>query len=232
MCEMKRDTFIMYRSLHDAAKRLSKEDRADFYDAVFSYALDGIECTNDGIAGGMFILVKPVLESNRKNWANGSKPKKAPIENEAKDNTKISEIEAKGKRNISKAEAEEEEPLGSLLRIKDKDLDNDKEIKGGKPQLSNIETLAINESKFKKEVLAFTDFDNQTLLDFFSYWSEPNKSNTKMLWEMKPTFDIKRRLGTWAKNNYNGERNKQISGAIQKGSRPTAEEYHAKPDFN
>lgn len=32
---------------------------------------------------------------------------------------------------------------------------------------------------------------------FFSYWTEPNKSGTKVKWEMQSTFDVKRRLYTW-----------------------------------
>jgi len=32
---------------------------------------------------------------------------------------------------------------------------------------------------------------------FVSYWTEPNKSGTKQLWETKSTFEINRRLNTW-----------------------------------
>lgn len=32
---------------------------------------------------------------------------------------------------------------------------------------------------------------------FFVYWSEPNKSRTKMKWEMQKTWDLPRRLNTW-----------------------------------
>lgn len=32
---------------------------------------------------------------------------------------------------------------------------------------------------------------------FYLYWTEPNKSGTKQLWETKPTFEVKRRLYTW-----------------------------------
>ena len=32
---------------------------------------------------------------------------------------------------------------------------------------------------------------------FTAYWTEPNGSGTKQLWQMKPTFEVKRRLYTW-----------------------------------
>lgn len=36
---------------------------------------------------------------------------------------------------------------------------------------------------------------------FFLYWTEPNKSRTKLRWELQPTWDTKRRLGTWFRNS-------------------------------
>lgn len=32
---------------------------------------------------------------------------------------------------------------------------------------------------------------------FHSYWTEPNKSKTRLRWEMEKTWDTKRRLSTW-----------------------------------
>lgn len=32
---------------------------------------------------------------------------------------------------------------------------------------------------------------------FISYWTEPNKSGTKVRWQLESTFDIQRRLYTW-----------------------------------
>lgn len=32
---------------------------------------------------------------------------------------------------------------------------------------------------------------------FIAYWTEPNKSGTKVKWELERTFDVKRRLITW-----------------------------------
>jgi len=44
---------------------------------------------------------------------------------------------------------------------------------------------------------------------FYSYWTEPNKSNTKFRMETEKTWDISRRLATWAQNDkgFNGSSN-------------------------
>lgn len=41
------------------------------------------------------------------------------------------------------------------------------------------------------------------LNDFYKYWTEPNKSKTKFRQELEKTWDLSRRLETWAKNDKN-----------------------------
>lgn len=40
-------------------------------------------------------------------------------------------------------------------------------------------------------------FVSQELKKFIAYWTEPNKSGTKVRWQAERFFDIKRRLATW-----------------------------------
>jgi len=37
----------------------------------------------------------------------------------------------------------------------------------------------------------------QEIKRFILYWTEPNKSGTKVRWQMQKTFDVRRRLATW-----------------------------------
>ena len=39
------------------------------------------------------------------------------------------------------------------------------------------------------------------LKEFASYWTEPNKSKTKIRWELERTWDTERRLNTWLNNS-------------------------------
>jgi hypothetical protein len=41
------------------------------------------------------------------------------------------------------------------------------------------------------------------LNDFYKYWTEPNSSGTKFRRELEKTWDLERRLATWAKNDKN-----------------------------
>ena len=89
-----RDSFIFYRSFFIATKCLKNEEKAQLFDAICSYALDGEINDLDGVAFGMFQLIKPQLDANRKRFENGCVKKQ-----------KISKTEAKPKQKISKTEA-------------------------------------------------------------------------------------------------------------------------------
>lgn len=58
--------------------------------------------------------------------------------------------------------------------------------------------------KFAHSLKEFTDiYGREMIKEFYGYWTEPNKSNTKFKQEMQKTWDLKRRLETWANNQKN-----------------------------
>lgn len=90
-------------------------------------------------------------------------------------------------------------------------------VKESKGNINKEEELKARSLVFKNQVL---EFQNKfpaipTLKEFFEYWSEPNKSKTKMRFELQQTWDISRRLNTWVnrENNFtkkNGSKTNQI----------------------
>lgn len=61
------------------------------------------------------------------------------------------------------------------------------------------ELLNKREEKFKKEVYEFKEKYPELMLNkFIDYWTEKNKSKTKMHFELEKTFEISKRLATWA----------------------------------
>lgn len=64
----------------------------------------------------------------------------------------------------------------------------------------NINTIKNRELIFKNKTIK--EFEIKYSLDlineFLDYWTEPNKSGTKMRWELEKTWDTARRLKTWA----------------------------------
>jgi hypothetical protein len=81
-----RDSFLIYRSFIEAGAEIkSKNDRLMFYEAIFNYALENIHPNLKGPAKGLFMLVKPQLDANRKKFENGNKSKQKEGNSEAND---------------------------------------------------------------------------------------------------------------------------------------------------
>ena len=69
-------------------------------------------------------------------------------------------------------------------------------------QINNKANLEIRTLAFKETLIPFKQkYSIDMLKDFFGYWTEPNKSNTKLKFELQQTWSISRRLETWAKND-------------------------------
>ncbi len=75
---------------------------------------------------------------------------------------------------------------------------------------SKVKESIVNKSKVKdikergkdfyKQLTPYINkYDEFMIQDFFRYWSEPNKENTKMKYEMEKTWSSGGRLATWKK---------------------------------
>ena len=112
-------------------------------------------------------------KTNSINGGKGGRPKKNPIETETKPKQNPNESQT-----ISETKGIRED------KIK---LDNNK---------TSLETRTLS---FKEKLVPFKNkYEMDLLKNFFQYWTEPNLSKTKMLFELQKTFDIERRLSTWA----------------------------------
>lgn len=66
------------------------------------------------------------------------------------------------------------------------------------------------------------DYPPEMIRAFFDYWSEPNKSGTRMRYEMEKTWETSRRLCTWARrtNSYgnNSRQDNQEQQSLREGA--------------
>ena len=66
-------------------------------------------------------------------------------------------------------------------------------------KVNNIEERKL---KFADTLKPFVSIYGKDLIrDFYNYWTEPNASNTKYKKELQKTWDTKRRLENWVKND-------------------------------
>ncbi len=69
------------------------------------------------------------------------------------------------------------------------------------------------EREFRNKVNLLISFPYDIRQDFIQYWTEPNRSGTKMRFELERTWDLSRRLHRWANTHF---ANKTIQNSSQK----------------
>ena len=66
------------------------------------------------------------------------------------------------------------------------------------------EDLKIREEKFYKECAEYVgQYPKDMIREFYDYWTEQNKSGTKMRFELQNTWALNLRIAKWANNNFN-----------------------------
>lgn len=74
------------------------------------------------------------------------------------------------------------------------------QVKGGKMK-EKQDALLIRNKIFSDSLTPFLPtYGKELIRAFFNHWSEPNKSRTKMKFELEETWDVGRRLVTWEAN--------------------------------
>ena len=99
--------------------------------------------------------------------------------------------------------------LNNLLVKNSTTINKNKEIR-----ITN-NTISNRRNDFVFEVLTF-DYDEVLLNGFIDYWTEPNKSNTKMKFELNKTWQTELRLKTWATNQKKWDKPKSNPKSMSK----------------
>ncbi len=78
------------------------------------------------------------------------------------------------------------------------DIDKEKKNILLKKREEAVASALVRKKQFYNSLIPFLDkYPKEMLKAFYDYWSEMNKTQTKMLFEFKPTFEISKRLATW-----------------------------------
>ena len=74
--------------------------------------------------------------------------------------------------------------------------------------------LIRRQKEFYDSLIPFLDqYGKDLLRAFYNYWSQPNKSGTKMNYELQKTWDLRKRLQMWRSN----ERHQKQASSTEKG---------------
>ena len=179
-----RKAINFFRSYYDVAMELNDKDRLAFYDALLNKQFENVEPELNGMAKFAYLSQKHSIDTQIKGYFDKTKdekfnPNQAPSVGGSQGGSQAPSVQEKEK------EKEKEQ-----VQLK-----------------SNIDERKL---KFATTLKPYLDLYGKELLnDFYAYWTEPNKSNTKLKFELEKTWGLERRLNTWAKNdkNFNKKQN-------------------------
>lgn len=146
---MDRKVFWFLRSYYEAAKELSKEEQAEFFMAICSYALDGVEPEIHGVAGAMFQLARPNIETSLKRSDAGKSRKQ-----------KGNKTETNTEQNANKTETNDEQNVNPLMsnELMSNEVMNN--------ELMSNEKVSNEKEKVKKETRhKYGEYQNVLLSD-------------------------------------------------------------------
>lgn len=214
MEDKQRESFLFYRDWWESMKD-NDAIRYEVYDAIMTKVFDDIEPEVSPMAKMALKFILPVIgrdhdkyndvREKRKaagrlgglkkaeniasvaNLANGSKLSKcqqsianvANLADNVNVNVNVNDNDNKNKRKTPKGVKREKEVAASAATPEDE--------------------LKKRAGVFYKSLVPFVEtYGREMIRQFYDYWTEPNKSRTKMRYELERTWDTKRRLNTWA----------------------------------
>mgnify|MGYP006872974541 CR=1 FL=1 len=199
---MKLKTFLLYAEAAPQIDLLSNEEAGQLFKALFRYVADGSELATDNRVLAMTFAVF-----------------KAQIDRGA---TKYEEVCQK-RRDAANKKWEMYRANESNSMQKDANGSNNNPIPKPKPQnkkesikknpIDAAHAAALLEGRkedFYNSLIPFVaQYGKEMVRAFFDYWSEPNKSHSKMRFELERTWDVARRLSYWAsrENQFNNRNN-------------------------
>lgn len=162
-----RDGFVFYASFYEAMKKMNKQDKLAFVEAVCAYALEDETPNLSGSADLAFGLIKPQIDANIKRRVNGAKGKEfGKLGGRPTNNNPIGDNENNPIGDNSET-PKEKDKVKENVYIKEKE----KEYKGGvavatplskkfiKPTIEDIAAYAAE--------LSYKNFDSSSFFDFY-----------------------------------------------------------------
>ena len=181
MAENKK-SFVLYTDSQGLVNQLPDDVAGRLFKHIYAYVNDENPITDELLLNIAFEPIKMQLKRDLLKWEN-------QLEQRKQAGLKSAEVR---KRNATKTN---ERSISSTDNVNVNVNVND--IK--KDSKASLETRTL---AFKETLIPFKQkYSIDMLKDFFGYWTEPNKSNTKLKFELQQTWSISRRLETWAKND-------------------------------
>lgn len=224
MEDKQRESFLFYRDWWESL-RDNDAIRYEVYDAIMAKVFDNIEPEVSSMANMALKFIFPVIGRDNDKYNDVREKRKAAGRlgglKKAENIASVANLANGSKCQQSVANlANLADNVNVNVNVNDNVNDNvnknkEKTPKGVKKEKEVAASAATPEDELKKRAKVLYNtlapyvsmYGKDMIRQFYDYWTEPNKSRTKMRYELERTWDTKRRLNTWAsRENINRRR--------------------------
>ncbi len=204
MAENKK-SFILYADIIHTVKKMPKEKAGELFMTILSYVNDEDPTVDDLLVEVAFEPIKQQLKRDLKKWEDfkekqslngkkGGRPHKGLVITESEENPNNPSLLDESQKSLN---------VNVNVNANVTDTVNNDFVANATKKIKSIETFEKRESNFYDSIAAYAGtFPKEMLRDFYNYWREPNKSKTKMRFELEKTWDLNLRLQKWSNNNF------------------------------
>ena len=215
---------VFYRKWAEMLQRMPADLRHAMHDLFDQYIINRSMPKEDNPCYWSFYPIAQQIETDRSKY---NRIREQNADNARKRWERLQELEASTKivQSIQsdapvcdriQSDAPVCDRIQSDASVTDNDIDCDND--NGLSNDNNKETTNVAkkarlslELKMKKRMDDFKDsiapfvetYGRDMCNEFFLYWTETNKTKAKMRFELQKTWDVKRRLSRWSRNNFN-----------------------------
>jgi hypothetical protein len=182
-------SFVLYSDSKSIIDLMSNEDAGLLLKTLFAYVNDENPIIDKSIAL-VFEMIKLQLKRDLKKWEQ-TKEGRSIAGKASAEAKRIAKLNQQTSTNSTNVDFVQQTSTNSTVSVSVSD------------SVINIDSKAIlanRSNSFKESLKPYKSLYGVDMLkSFFDYWTEPNKSNTKMRFELEKTWSIDLRLKTWAK---------------------------------
>ena len=228
---MERETFVFHKEWREATSGLPAEVRLEIYEAIIEYGISGRLSDLKPMAALAFRFVKATLDKDAERYGKAVERNRTNGKSGGRPAAETQSAESQIQQNpvgFSETQQNPTKPKKPSGPYNDNDYDNDIEEKKERKKegAAGAATLQKRKEDFYSSLVPYvTTYGKDLIRQFFDYWTEPNRSATRMRYELERTWDIRRRLATWARRDKNFQSHDQDHH--QPAQQPTADQRRA-----
>jgi hypothetical protein len=188
-------SFVLYSDSKSIIDLMTNEQAGLLLKTLFAYVNDENPVIDNSIAL-VFEMIKLQLKRDLKKWEQ-TKEGRSIAGKASAEAKRLAKLNQQTLTNSTNVDFVQQTSTNSTVSVSVNDSVNVNVINKDSKANLEIRTLA-----FKEKLVPFKNkYEMNMLKNFFDYWTEPNHSKTKMLFELQKTFDVERRLATWVRND-------------------------------